>query len=163
MNAKLTHGVRRIVTGHDSRGQGIIQRDEVVAGYEFGQGEAWFTDLWLTDRSPADNAGTADMPQRFATLATQAGSVLRVVDIPPGQHSPMHRTYSVDYGIVLAGELDMELDGGSCTHLRAGDIVVQRGTNHRWVNRSSSPVRVAFVLIAAQPLTVDGRALTASH
>ena len=65
----------------------------------------------------------------------------------------MHRTESIDYVICLAGEIDMDMDRSSVT-LRAGDVMVQRGTNHSWVNRSSAPARVAFVLLDAQPLGI---------
>jgi quercetin dioxygenase-like cupin family protein len=68
----------------------------------------------------------------------------------------MHRTQSIDYGIVLEGEMTMELDGGSVTHLKAGDVVVQRGTNHLWHNISDKPCRMAFVLIEAKPVEAGG-------
>jgi quercetin dioxygenase-like cupin family protein len=71
----------------------------------------------------------------------------------------MHRTNSVDYGIVLDGELDMELDGGEVVHLRRGDVVVQRGTNHAWINNSSQPCRMAWILIDATPVKVGDQAL----
>ena len=63
----------------------------------------------------------------------------------------MHRTHSVDYGIVLSGEIDMLVDEDE-VHLTAGDVVIQRGTNHAWANRGNEPCRIAFVLIDAKPL-----------
>ena len=76
-----------------------------------------------------------------------------VIDFPPGNEPRMHRTETIDYVIVIAGEIDMDLDG-STVHLRAGDVMVQRGTNHAWVNRGSAPARLAFVLIDAKPLGI---------
>ena len=71
----------------------------------------------------------------------------------------MHRTNSVDYGIVLDGELDMELGDGEVVHLQAGDVVVQRGTNHAWINRSDRPCRMAWILIDADPVKVGDQEL----
>jgi quercetin dioxygenase-like cupin family protein len=71
----------------------------------------------------------------------------------------MHRTNSVDYGIVLEGELDMELDGGDRVHLKAGDVVVQRGTNHAWINGGNMPARMAWILIDAEPVRIRERIL----
>jgi quercetin dioxygenase-like cupin family protein len=83
-----------------------------------------------------------------------------VVDFAPGARSPMHRSFSIDYGLVLAGKVDLELDSGEIKHLHAGDIVVQRGTNHLWINGSSEHwARMAFILIEAKPVSVDGKEL----
>ncbi len=89
--------------------------------------------------------------------------MLRIVDFAPETRSPMHRTSSVDYGMVLEGEIDLELDSGEVKHLSAGDVVVQRGTNHAWVNRSDRWARMAFVLIEAAPVRIDGVALEPTH
>ena len=74
----------------------------------------------------------------------------------------MHRTQSLDYAILLEGECDLELDGGDVRTLGPGDVVVQRGTNHVWHNRSDAPCRVAWILLDAEPVTVDGQELGAS-
>jgi quercetin dioxygenase-like cupin family protein len=164
MNTPPKPGIRRIVTGHDPQGQSIVKQVNQLPGYEFGPARtARFMDVWTTDRMPADNNTLNLPPERFATLSNRTGTVLRIVDMLPGEESPMHRTNSVDYGIVLAGELDMDLDDGSCTHLTPGDVVIQRGTNHRWVNRSSQVTRVAFVLVAADPVVINGQPLVPSH
>ena len=87
--------------------------------------------------------------------------MIRVVDMYPGEQSPMHRTNSLDYGIVLSGRLELELDDGAVTSLAPGDIVVQRGTIHLWRNPSDvETCRIVFVLTEARPATVNGRALT---
>jgi quercetin dioxygenase-like cupin family protein len=78
------------------------------------------------------------------------GTVIRIVDLAPRSRSPMHRTQSLDYAIVLSGTASLVLDDGSETVLRPGDVVIQRGTDHAWVNKTDEPARMAFVL-------VDGR------
>jgi quercetin dioxygenase-like cupin family protein len=155
--------VRRVVTGHDCKGQSIIQSDSVAQSTEVGNGQARFALLWSTDRSPADNGDTQDAARRPVGLTSPGGTVLRVVDFAPGTRSPMHRTSSVDYGIVLEGEIDLELDSGEVKHLSAGDVVVQRGTNHAWVSRSDRWARMAFVLIEAAPVRIGGVPLEPTH
>ncbi len=155
--------VRRVVTGHNRDGLAVIRRDETTSTQPIPSGEAYFAKLWTTNRSPADNQDDSDGAERPTGLTSPGGTVLRVVDIPPGQRSPMHRTHSIDYGIVLAGELDMELDGGETVSLKSGDVVIQRGTNHAWINRSAQMARMAFVLVDAQPVEIDGHILEQSH
>jgi quercetin dioxygenase-like cupin family protein len=144
--------IRRVVTGHDRDGRSVVARDEVL------QGPRW-TLIWTTDASPADNMDEADGGQREVGLTLEGGTVFRVGRLEPGARSPMHRTSSVDYGIVLEGEVGMELDGGEQVRLRAGDVVVQRGTNHLWFNDGERPCVVAWILIDAAPVRVDGRVL----
>jgi quercetin dioxygenase-like cupin family protein len=74
----------------------------------------------------------------------------------------MHRTNSIDYVFILDGELEMELDGGEWVHLKAGDIVIQRGTNHAWENKSNRVCRLASVLVAAEPVVINGKPLEAT-
>jgi quercetin dioxygenase-like cupin family protein len=88
------------------------------------------------------------------------GTVFRVVRYEPGVTPRRHRTDSVDYAVVISGEIDMELDGETVT-LKAGDVLVQRGTIHNWVNRSKDVAIVAFVLVAAKPVTAGGKTLAA--
>jgi naringenin degradation protein FdeH len=133
--------------------------------------------LWVTDRTPADLKGAADRAAvEIGTAPSPGGSIFRIVDFPPTppevdrldpgyrqhqlgdaapkkgrppRHPLMHRTRTVDYAIVMAGEIDMLLDETE-VHLKAGDVLVQQGTNHAWVNRGSEPCRIAFVLIDAE-------------
>jgi mannose-6-phosphate isomerase-like protein (cupin superfamily) len=93
------------------------------------------------------------------TLAN--GTVFRIVEFGPGNAPRMHRTDSIDYAVVMSGEIDMELDDGAVVHVRAGDALVQRGTIHNWVNRGTEPCRIAFILIDAQPVAVAGKVLNA--
>jgi quercetin dioxygenase-like cupin family protein len=85
-----------------------------------------------------------------------------VVDILPGFASPMHRTNSIDYGIVINNEIELELEDGAKKTIRAGGIIVQRGTNHLWRNKTSQPTRIVFVLIEAPPYVHDGKPLPES-
>ncbi|KAM3071818.1 hypothetical protein ACMFMG_009675 [Clarireedia jacksonii] len=90
-------------------------------------------------------------------LVVPGGTVLRIVDVPPESISPMHRTTSLDYGVVLEGEVELVLDSGEKRILKRGDTCVQRGTNHAWRNVSkSSWARMLYVLVDAQPIELDG-------
>ena len=158
-----TPAVRRVVTGHDTAGRAVVVRDDAMQTTAVPTGDARFTLLWTSAASPADLADPADAAQRTVGLALPGGSVLRMVDIAPGCRSPMHRTRSLDYGIVLSGEIALELDDGATTILHAGDVIVQRGTIHAWVNATDRWCRIAFVLLDAAPVLVDGVPLDATH
>jgi quercetin dioxygenase-like cupin family protein len=152
-------GVRRIVTGHRGDGKAIIKSDTVFEPQPVPSGDAGFAKLWVTQTSPANNTDERDGAELASGLTCMDGSVLRIVDMQPGKVSPMHKTNSVDYGIVLSGEIEMRLDSGEAARLKPGDIVVQRGTNHAWANVGATPARMAFVLIDALPLG-DGSGVT---
>ncbi len=141
--------VRRVITGHNSEAKAIVLKDEVAQGERF-------TLVWTTEGFPVDNTSTDDGGEREVGITLAGGTVFRIGEIAPGARSPMHRTNSVDYGILLEGELDMELDGGEVVHLKAGDVVVQRGTNHAWINNSGRACKMAWILIDASPVSVDG-------
>jgi quercetin dioxygenase-like cupin family protein len=155
----MERACRRVVTGHNGAGKAVVLRDETRPTERIPSGEAWFSKLWVTDHTPADNHGEADNALLPTGLTVPGGSVLRVVDMPAGMRSPMHRTWSVDYGIVLDGQVDLELDDGVCVQLQRGDVVVQRGTIHAWINRGDSAARMIFVLIDAAPVTIGGQLL----
>ena len=174
--------IRRIITGHNAKGQSVILSDapsphalSLIDDPAFG-----LTDLWVTSGSPADNAGSADAAARPAiTLEPpRGGSIFRVVEFPPdratvgkldrtklfevmhasgamdqegARHPGMHKTATVDYAIVLSGEIYAMMDEGE-TLMKAGDCLIQRGTNHAWSNRSQQPCLVAFVLVSANPV-----------
>ena len=145
-------GIRRVVTGHDRNGLAIIKTDQEFGPEPIADRGAAFAKLWVTDRSPADNSDERDGAQRASGLTCPGGTVLRIVDMAPGHQSPMHKTNSIDYGIVLEGAITLKLDSGATTVLKPGDVVVQRGTNHAWINTGTSLARMAFVLIDAEPL-----------
>lgn len=149
--------VRRIVTGHNAAGRAVIRSDDLLPVEPIPSGDAAFSLVWTTATVPADNNDETDGRLRDAGLTLHQGSVIRIVDMVPGGTSPMHRSSSIDYGIVLSGAVELELDDGAVTTAQAGDIIVQRGTIHLWRNPSATQVcRIAFVLIEAAPVVVDG-------
>lgn len=155
----MTPDIQRFLTTHDETGLARFAPDRRIGFRDVDGGDARFSLIWTTDQSPADNADAADGADRQVSLAQKGGSVLRVVDIRPGARSPMHRTVSIDYGIVLEGEIVLELDSGEERTVPQGGIVIQRGTNHAWVNRTENWVRIAFVLLDAEPLVIGGHVL----
>ena len=169
--------VRRVVTKLDSSGKAVVMYDGSVQLKSFRSpnpaGEMWVTDRTLPDFNwSADRALT-----KVGLVPPKNGTIFRIVDFVPlspemekkmdinlmmkvvGDHAPakglpprhpmMHRTRSLDYAIIMSGEIDMLLDDSE-VHLKAGDVVVQQATNHAWVNRSGKPCRVAFVLMDSQ-------------
>ena len=152
--------VRRVVTGHDAQGRAVIRSDQRFRTEIIASGDAAFALMWTTATVPADNNDEVDGREREAGLTIHQGSVIRIVDMLPGGASPMHRTNSIDYGIVLAGEVELELDDGVKTLLRQGDVVVQRGTMHLWRNPSEHETcRIAFVLTEAASYLHEGTPL----
>jgi mannose-6-phosphate isomerase-like protein (cupin superfamily) len=169
--------IRRVVTGHDARGKSVIVSDgpSPHALLIPGRSDYGLTNLWVTDATPASNEGNADAAARPVVLEPPAGgTIFRVVEFPPdkaaadfdrktafasmgadqamdpdaSRHPGMHKTATVDYAIVLSGEIWALMDEGQ-TRLEAGDCLVQRGTNHAWSNRSDQPSLVAFILVSA--------------
>src|SRR4030088_1941365 len=104
-----------------------------------------------------DANGNADTSDRQVGTPLDNGVVFRVVSFGPGVAPRNHRTDSIDYATVISGEIDMELDDGKRVHLKAGDVLVQRGTIHNWVNKGTAPRIIAFVLVAAKPVTAGGK------
>jgi quercetin dioxygenase-like cupin family protein len=143
---------RRVVTGHDADGRSVVLEDRPTPR-TFSIPGATFYELWNTAATPAP-VGAAEpgepTDRPLVTPPDENGTIVRIVDLEPGSSSPMHRTETIDYGIVLSGDVVLALGDGSETQLRAGDVVVQRGTDHAWINRGGEPARMAFVL-------VDGR------
>jgi quercetin dioxygenase-like cupin family protein len=157
MTEELTT-LRRIVTGHDRQGRAVFRSIDDLQPRTIPSGDAAFATIWSTAEVPADLNDGTDGRDRDVGLTLEGGSVLRVVDMLPGGESPMHRTNSIDYGIVLSGHVELELDDGVVEICRAGDVIVQRGTVHLWRNPSdTTPCRIVFVLIeAAGPYRFDG-------
>lgn len=152
--------IRRVVTGHDPQGRAVLTSDERFASEPIALGGAEFALLWTTASVPADNNDETDGRARDAGLTINQGSVIRIVDFLPGGMSPMHRTNSIDYGIVLSGEIELELEHGVKTIAGPHSVIVQRGTNHKWRNPSASEyARVAFVLIEAPAYLHAGQPL----
>ena len=173
---------RRIVTGHNDKGEAIFLEDAppprvVQVGGEIGP---WFYEVWNTTETPAHILphGTEPPEDGIKLAPPRNGTRIRVLDIPPedpslatlspeearkhfaevgageasshsgggSRHAFMHRTETIDYGIVLEGEITLILDVGE-TVVKAGDIVIQQGTNHGWANRSNRNCRIASILI----------------
>ncbi len=152
--------IRRIVTGHDTQGRAVVTANDELPSRPNPSGDAQFTLIWTTATAPVDNDDATDGRDRAVGLTLPGGSVLRVVDFKPATRSPMHRTNSLDYGIVMSGTIELELDDGAFTLIHAGGIIVQRGTIHAWRNPSADEIaRVAFVLLDATPATANGERL----
>jgi quercetin dioxygenase-like cupin family protein len=142
--------VRRVVTGHDKNGKATVKIDDLGANHRAGRANHEAQLVWTTDRVPvrfAENEG--DMGAREVGTTVKGGSVFRVVEYGPGVAPRNHRTDSIDYAVVISGEIDMDLDG-TVVHLKAGDVLVQRATIHNWINNGRVPCVIAFVLISAE-------------
>jgi mannose-6-phosphate isomerase-like protein (cupin superfamily) len=169
--------IRRVVTGLDANDKAIVLFDSVLPlTSEKSANPA--TKLWITDSSPSGFSSKEDNATKPIGLSPpDNGTIIRVVEFPPlsadaeakmdpnlmmkvvGDHAPtrglpvkhplMHRTRTVDYAIIMSGEMDMMLDD-AVVHVKAGDVVVQQATNHAWINRSGQPCRVIFVLMDAK-------------
>ena len=173
---------RRVVTGHNADGKSIFITDEATPHvFQRSPGSAIVMELWETHSTPADNRGNDDAIARgFRLPPPKNGSVFRIIEYPPdsarlkalaaeragpddgsgwlqaadkggARHLGFHKTSSVDYAIVLSGEIYALMDEGEVL-LKAGDVLIQRGTNHAWSNRTDDPCYVAFVLIDADPI-----------
>ncbi|HEY1371931.1 MAG TPA: cupin domain-containing protein [Candidatus Binatia bacterium] len=153
--------VRRIVTGHDADGRAVVKIDEVCENIVSNRPGASSCVVWTTESFPVNNTGGADAAQRQVGTTLKNGTVFRVIEFGPGVSPRNHRTDSIDYAVVISGEIDMEVDNSS-VHLQAGDVLVQRGTIHNWVNRGSAPCVMAFVLIDAEPVEIAGKVLKAT-
>ena len=156
--------VRRIVTGHCPAGKAVVIIDDVPPVRGNPSGTSLFSLIWTTGSAPVDNDDETDGGKRKVDLTLPGGSVIRVLDMLPGTVAPMHRTSSLDYGIVISGAIELILDDGVTALAEPGSIVVQRGTIHSWRNPSpTETARVAFVLLDAKPVTVDGVPLEDIH
>ena len=175
----MSKGIRRVVTTHDPSGKAVVLFDGDAPNVKVRKvGGFVSTLMWVLDALPARHSAGKDFADvTIGTAPPPNGAVFRIVDFPPVQgeldaeahrrmteemglahgdqagppprHAFMHRTKSVDFGIVLSGEIDMLLDDSE-VHVKTGDVVVQQGTTHAWVNRGTETCRMAFILIDAQ-------------
>ena len=152
--------VRRVITGHDASGKAIVKIDEVSKNLSSGRPGATACNIWTTEGFPVSNNGDADEGLRKVGTTLTNGTIFRVIDFAPGVARRMHRTDSIDYIVVISGEIDMELDD-STVHLAAGDVMVQRGTIHNWVNRGTESCILAVILIDARSVEAGGQTLNA--
>ena len=156
----MTLAIRRVVTGHDDQGKAILLFDELSPHTRSNREGHDSCTIWSTGSFPADNSRDEDGAARSPGSTDPNGTVFRIVRYDPGVAPRNHRTDSIDYGIVMSGEIEMELEG-TTVRLRAGDVLVQRGTVHNWINRGTEPCRIAFVLISAKPVEAGGKVLNA--
>lgn len=159
MSASPRRPIRRVVTGHDSNGRAKVLIDAIASNEKAGSAAGQYSTLmWATDSMPCDMAigeDAEDMGARqLGTYPPVNGTRFMIAEYPPGNTPRMHRTETIDYIIVLDGEIDMELDDGQWVTIRQGDVMIQRGTYHAWRNASDKPCRMAFVLIDAKPLGI---------
>ena len=147
--------VRRVVTGHDLQRKAVVTSDELLPVTTRRPGQEGYV-VWATDCIPADNLDPAEGSSKTAGTTLPNGAIFRVVRYEPGAVGRMHRTRTLDYGVVLSGSIVLELDDGVTVALQAGDVLVQRGTIHNWINRGAEPCTIAFVLIDALPISIDG-------
>ena len=152
--------VRRVITGHDGKGQAVVKIDEVAKHLFTGRPGATACNIWTTEGFPVDNDGAEDAGQRKAGTTLPNGTIFRMIEFAPGVAARNHRTDSIDYITVISGEIDMELDD-STVHLQAGDVMVQRGTIHNWVNRGTAPCVLTVILIDARSVEAGGKVLPA--
>jgi quercetin dioxygenase-like cupin family protein len=156
----MTLKVRRVITGHDNSGKAIVKIDEIVHDLKVGRPGAIVAPIWTTEGFPVNNDGHEDASTRQVGTTLAGGTILRVVEFSPGVQARNHRTDSIDYAIIMSGEIDMEMDG-TMIHLKAGDVLVQRGTIHNWINNGTAPCVIAFALIDAKPVTAGSTVLKA--
>jgi quercetin dioxygenase-like cupin family protein len=149
--------IRRVVTGHDNNSVAKAIMDGEASNHKGGASGAQSTLIWITEGAPAEmpvGEQVEDLGARILGTPPPAnGTRFAVITFPPGNPGRMHRTETIDYVIVMQGELDMDMDD-STVKLKAGDVMVQRGTNHAWVNRGKEVARAAFVLVDAKPLGI---------
>lgn len=167
LQGKLSHP-NRFITTHNDQGQAIIDSTipAEVPFDELPNKTAAFAQCYITRGFPTQLSDGADISvyQQYLAnspgLTVSDGTVLRYVDMPPGQLSPMHRTISLDYGVVLEGEVELVLDSGETRVLKRGDVCVQRATMHAWRNVSETGwARMLYILQPAQPLQAGGKEL----
>jgi len=173
----MAKAVRRLVTGHRPDGRSTVLIDGPAPNIKQRKAGNASTLLWVTDESPAEVSGAADRAAReIGVPPPRRGTVFRIAEFPPGvggevrdneallrdfgigadvkrghapRHPAIHRTRTIDYVVVLEGEIDLLLDDRD-VRLKAGDVVVQQGSNHAWINRGAATCRLAMVFVDAE-------------
>lgn len=169
LQGKLPHP-NRYITNHNAAGQAILDTSIPAEAPFYALGDKpddpAFAQCYVTSEFPVDIADGADTAAYRSFLGSppgltvSGGTVLRYVDMAPGSLSPMHRTVSLDYGVVLEGEVELVLDSGETRRMRRGDICVQRATMHAWRNVSETEwARMLYILQPVKPTRIAGREL----
>jgi len=152
----MTINIRRVVTGHNENGKAVVRIDDVGAHVASGRPHMTRQLIWTTNDLPVHFLEDGeDKGARAIGTTIKNGSVFRVIEFEPGVAPRNHRTDSIDYAVVMSGEIDMEMDN-TVVHLKAGDVLVQRGTIHNWVNKGMEPCVIAFILISSDGDTAVG-------
>lgn len=163
--------IRRYITAHSTDGESVFlshtQIPEYIPSKPAGE-DGDIALVYTTSATPVvldneeDVADYDDFLHTPPGLTTSQGTVMRTIDLRPGKVTPMHRTVSIDYGVVLEGEVDLILDSGQSRILRRGDVSIQRGTAHSYRNRSTTEwVRMLFTFMPIQKLNIKGKDLDA--
>jgi quercetin dioxygenase-like cupin family protein len=134
--------------------------DETVKNVTSQRPGALYSVIWSSEGFPVNNDGNADPSGKKIGTTIPNGTVFRIVSFGPGVAPRNHRTDSIDYAVVMSGEIDMDLDG-TTIHLKAGDVLVQRGTIHNWINKGTEPCVIAFTLVSAKSVSAGGGTHTA--
>jgi quercetin dioxygenase-like cupin family protein len=150
---------KRIITGHNTDGKAIVQLVDEGYWESIAGGASKYNVFWATKTSPVDIAHDETLEKEITTgsLTLPNGTVFRIVDRAPHSKGPMHRTQSLDYGIVIGGESELLTDSGDRVTMKAGDVCIQRATMHQWINNTDKWNRMMFVLMDALPLEVAGK------
>jgi len=148
--------IRRVDTRHDITRKAVVKIDDAGLNQGTTRNNMAAQTIWTTDDLPVEfRQDDLDTGARNVVATIKNGSVFRVVEFRPGVERRTHRTDSIDYAMVMSGEIDLELDDER-VHLKAGDVLVQRGTMHNWVNNGTEPCVIAFVLISSLGETATG-------
>src|SRR5436305_15144263 len=137
--------IRRVVTGHDASGRAIVEMDEVAKNLVSSRPGATACVVWTTEGFPVDNTGEEDAGLRKTGTTLDNGTVFRILELAPGVTPRNHRTDSIDYAVVMSGEVGMVLDD-TPVHLKAGDVLLRRGASHVWGNCGTESCVSAVVL-----------------
>jgi quercetin dioxygenase-like cupin family protein len=165
----MAYQCRRVVTGHTPEGKSTVLYDSSMAMLEEDSGVGARQEdragaasrvIWTTQGFPVDNDDPSDTASRKVATAEIDGTVFRIVQYEPGVAPRHHRTNSIDYAVVMSGSIELELDDET-VQLATGDVLVQRGTIHNWRNSGHEPCVMAYILIGANPVTINGVALPA--
>jgi quercetin dioxygenase-like cupin family protein len=141
---------RLVITGHDEAGISVFHSDTIVSTfYPFGPTISSFSVLDIRGAVPANNSDAIQDYPEMLPRCPPNGISFGITNIPANFTVPMHRTLSLDYGIVMDGEIVLKLDNGIEKVIKTGEFIIQRGTNHQWINRTDETCRIAFVMIGA--------------
>jgi len=153
---------RLVTTTHTEDGTSVFASDEQIIPFTpFGPAGSAFGNFHSSPSVPASNAGPPqEVSSKSLPRCPPSGVIYCTTDIPPNHRTPMHRTLSLDYVVVISGEIVLRLDGGDEKVLRAGEFIVQRGANHEWINRSENPCRMMVVMVGSEKIVLeDGKEL----